>query len=80
VQNFFGPAVATGTYTGAPITLPMTGLVKANAIGNVPHNPPHTAPEFNVFVVLPTPETSGDVPAPPANLRLAPLARDQEGV
>ena len=26
-QNFYGPALVTGTYTGAPITLPMTGLV-----------------------------------------------------
>jgi PKD repeat protein len=50
-QNFFGPPVASGTYGGGTITLPMTGLTPAAAIGD--STPPATGPEFNAFVVLP---------------------------
>ena len=66
-RNFYGPAVATGTYSGAPITLPMTGLVAAPPIGNVPIVPPHTAPELGTFVLLPL---GAPAPPPPSPLRL----------
>jgi hypothetical protein len=52
-QNFFGPAVATGTYTGSPVEIPMIGLTPAAPNGNVPVAPKHSAPEFGAFVLLP---------------------------
>jgi hypothetical protein len=52
-ENFSGPPVASGTYTGAPVLIPMVGLLKQRPVGNVDTVPPHTAPEFGVFVVLP---------------------------
>jgi hypothetical protein len=51
-ENFFGPAVASGTYEGRSVSIPMTGLKVAAAAGNVPTPPKHTAPEFGAFVVL----------------------------
>jgi hypothetical protein len=53
-QNFYGSAVATGTYNGTPIVIPMTGLTIAAPNGNVPSPPIHTAPQFGTFVLLPT--------------------------
>jgi hypothetical protein len=52
-ENFFGPALVTGTYTGAPVEIPMTGLVPARPNGDVPVAPKHSAPEFGAFVLLP---------------------------
>jgi hypothetical protein len=51
-QNFFGPPVASGTYSGGTITIPMTGLTVATPVGNVPSRPGHTGPEFGAFVVV----------------------------
>ena len=51
-QNYFGQPVATGTYSGQPIIIPMTGLSFALPLGDVPVMPAHTAPEFGVFVVM----------------------------
>ncbi len=55
-QNFSGDPVATGTYTGDLITLPMNLTTVAPYIGTVTHRPPasHTAPEFAVFVLIAT--------------------------
>ena len=53
-QNFFGSPVAAGVYDGSPVMLPMAGLTPEVPIGNVPVVPDHTAPEFGVFVVLPS--------------------------
>jgi hypothetical protein len=52
-ENFFGSPVVTGTYTGSPINIPMTGLTPAAPNGTVPNPPVHTAPQFGVFVLLP---------------------------
>jgi hypothetical protein len=53
-ENWFGSAVASGTYSGDPVTIPMTGLQVALPNGVVPNPQPHTAPQFGVFVVVPT--------------------------
>lgn len=50
-QDWFGAPVATGTYDGTPLTLPMTGLTQATPVGWPA--PPASGPEFNVFVLLP---------------------------
>ena len=70
-QNFYGPAVVTGTYNGAAVTLPMTGLTPARPIGGSTTAPP-TGPEFNAFVVLPTGTSSPTQPAPTATLSASP--------
>jgi hypothetical protein len=51
-ENWFGPAVASGTYNGGTVAIPMTGLQVALPNGVVPNPQPHTAPQFGVFVVL----------------------------
>lgn len=52
-ENFFAPAVVSGTWDGKPVSVPMTGLTVAAPVGAVPSPPQHTAPEFGAFVVLP---------------------------
>lgn len=51
-ENWFGSAVASGTYNGGTVAIPMTGLQVALPNGVVPNPQPHTAPQFGVFVVL----------------------------
>jgi hypothetical protein len=51
-ENWFGPAVVSGTYNGGTVAIPMTGLQVALPNGVVPNPQPHTAPQFGVFVVL----------------------------
>jgi hypothetical protein len=53
VQDLFGAPLVSGTYSGAPVTLPMTGLRAAQPVWNQGVTPRHTAPEFAVFIVLP---------------------------
>ncbi len=56
VQSFFGAPVVSGTYSGGPITLPMTAVAPPTPVGGFAYGPvPATGPEFNVFVVLPAP-------------------------
>ena len=50
-QNYFGAPVRSGTYAGGSIGFPMTGLTAAAPIGNGSVRPPHTGPEFAVFIV-----------------------------
>ena len=50
-QNFYGPAVASGTYAGGSINLPMNSTAKATPVGFVA--PAHTGARFGAFVVLP---------------------------
>ena len=51
-QNWYHGAVVSGTYTGSPVTIPMSGLTVAQPVGSVPYPPSHTAPQFGVFVLL----------------------------
>jgi PKD repeat protein len=50
-QNFFGPPVLTGTYQGAPLVVPLSGLTSAVPVGRPA--PPATGPDFAVFILLP---------------------------
>jgi uncharacterized protein (TIGR03437 family) len=52
-ENFFAGPVASGTFDGSPVTVPMKGLTVVAPVGDVPAAPQHTAPQFGVFVVLP---------------------------
>jgi hypothetical protein len=56
VQSFFGAPVVSGTYSGGPITLPMTAVAPPTPVGGFAFGTvPATGPEFNVFVVLKQP-------------------------
>ncbi len=52
-QNFFGPPVYTGTYSGGAVSLNLNLSAVAPIIGNRHLTNTHTEPKFNVFVVLP---------------------------
>ncbi|MFN3323325.1 MAG: malectin domain-containing carbohydrate-binding protein [Bryobacteraceae bacterium] len=54
-QNYFASPVASGTYQGGPIPLPLSRTTVATPVGSVPRMPVHTGPEFGVFVILPLP-------------------------
>ncbi|MBW2458335.1 MAG: right-handed parallel beta-helix repeat-containing protein [Deltaproteobacteria bacterium] len=49
-QNFWGEPVASGTYDGTPVDVPMAGLDKETGPG-MPVLP-HSAPEFGVFMLF----------------------------
>jgi len=52
VQDFFGPPVASGSYEGGNIALPMAGRTPPAPVGRAFTPPPVTGPTFNVFVVM----------------------------
>jgi hypothetical protein len=53
VQDLFGKPLAHGTYTGGPITLPMSDPVAPpQPIGRPTARPPATRPAFDVFVLV----------------------------
>jgi len=55
VQDFYGTPVASGTYAGGQISLPMTGITPPTPLNGRPYTPaPVTGPTFNVFVVMRT--------------------------
>jgi Dockerin type I domain len=60
-QNFYGPPVMSGTYTGGALQIPMTGLTAAKPVGYA--TPASTSPQFNVFILLQTGSPSGCNPA-----------------
>ena len=51
VQDLDAGAIEEGVVTGAPVTLPMTGLTTATPVWLDAVRPRHTAPEFAVFLV-----------------------------
>lgn len=55
VQAIFGAAVASGTYGGGTISIPMTGMTPPAAIGRSTATPPTTGPAFDVFIVTSSP-------------------------
>jgi hypothetical protein len=56
VQDFYGPPVASGTYDGSALQLPMAGITPPAPIGTAAYTPaPVTGPTFNVFVLMRAP-------------------------
>jgi len=51
-QDFYGSPVASGTYQGGSIQLPMAGITPPAPVGRAYTPPPVTGPTFNVFVVM----------------------------
>jgi hypothetical protein len=93
-MNFYGAPVAAGLYTGAPVSIPMTGLTAALPVGSSLTPPPHTAPAFGAFLVLKTAAGGASDSVPPTvtvttpgagqtlsgNVILAATASDDVGV
>ncbi|HEU4628911.1 MAG TPA: right-handed parallel beta-helix repeat-containing protein [Gemmatimonadaceae bacterium] len=52
VQDFYGTPVASGTYSGGSITIPVSAVQPPRPIGG-PVTPASTGVEFNVYVVVP---------------------------
>jgi hypothetical protein len=59
VQNLMGPVVVSGTYTGSAVRIPMSSLVEVGPAVGFATKPPHTAPEFAVFLVTSRPGEAG---------------------
>ncbi|MGE5745128.1 MAG: hypothetical protein ACM368_14415 [Gemmatimonadota bacterium] len=55
VQDLFGAPVVSGEYQGAPIRIPMTGVIPPAPQGRVLRTPPRTGPAFDAFVVTRSP-------------------------
>ncbi len=56
VQNVYGAAVASGTYSGGTVSIPMNGVAPPKPIGRTaPSSAPRTGPNFDVFLVTSTP-------------------------
>ena len=53
VQNLFGAAVASGTFNGGSISVPMNGVNPPARLGRSTPTPPKTGPNFDTFVVVP---------------------------
>jgi Viral BACON domain len=51
-QDYFGVPVLSGIYSGATLTIPMTGLTVAQPTGTVPRAPLPTGPQFGAFVLI----------------------------
>ncbi|MEO8074723.1 MAG: right-handed parallel beta-helix repeat-containing protein [Acidobacteriota bacterium] len=56
VRNLSGDPVASGTYAGSPVKIPMQGLTAQPVVG-WSQTPPHTAPEFGAFLLTSSTET-----------------------
>ena len=50
-QDFFGTPVASGTYSGGSIALPMSGVAAPIPVGMSSTRAPKTGPNFDVFIV-----------------------------
>ena len=51
-QNYYGPPIASGTYSGGTVSIPLTSTSLPAVIGNDPRQYHHTSKEFNVFLVV----------------------------
>jgi hypothetical protein len=54
VYDLFGTPVASGTYDGSSISLPMSGKTPPQPAGGWVGTPPTSGPEFNAFVLIKT--------------------------
>lgn len=58
-QNYFGDPIATGTFSGEPIAIPMTSTEVAGVIGEPATPYVHTSASFGAFVLIKTGEDPG---------------------
>jgi len=56
VQDAYGAAIASGTYNGGAVAIPMNGVAPPKPIGRTAaSSAPHTGPNFDVFLVTSAP-------------------------
>jgi hypothetical protein len=56
VQDAYGAAIASGTYHGGAVAIPMNGVAPPKPIGRTAaSSAPHTGPNFDVFLVTSAP-------------------------
>ena len=67
-QNFFGAALASGTYTGGTVSVPVNGTTAVQPAGNAPLSYTHTPKTFGVLIVRPTSGGGGSPPSAPTGL------------
>lgn len=75
-ENFFGDPIATGTFNGATISVPMTTTGLTETVGEVPVAPTHSSEEFGSFVLVKT----GHYTPPPVEDDDAPVEDDDAPV
>lgn len=51
VQDLFGTPVASGTYEGSPIRIPMAGVAPPTPLGRITRTPERTGPAFDTFLL-----------------------------
>lgn len=67
-QDYFGSPVASGTYDGLAVPVPMKLTKVSTTVGAVPNPPVHTSQEFAAFVVRTVRSDAPPAPpTPPAN-------------
>ncbi|HEX5436207.1 MAG TPA: hypothetical protein VFW98_03535, partial [Gemmatimonadaceae bacterium] len=53
-EDFYGAPVATGTYEGGTLSLPVVSVRPPVPVGGrAEHTPPTTGPIFNVYIIVP---------------------------
>ncbi len=55
VQDVFGAPIASGTYGGGAVLIPMNGVTPPSPIGGSPRPPLQTGPKFDAFLVTSSP-------------------------
>jgi hypothetical protein len=55
VQALFAAPIASGTFNGSPVLIPMTGVTPPAPVGYTSSPAPRTAPDFDVFIVTTPP-------------------------
>ena len=53
VNDYYGAPVASGTYSGGSVVLPMNGVAPPPRLGRSTRTPPRTGPYFDTFIVIP---------------------------
>ena len=51
VQDVYGKPVISGTYSGSPVSIPMSGIDPPLPLGRPTRDAPKTGPRFDVFLV-----------------------------
>ena len=73
-QNYYGTPVASGTYSGGTVSIPMSGGTVPATVGNDPRGVTHTAQHLGTFVIFGggtgviVPNVSGSLSVTPSTL------------
>lgn len=54
MQNYFAQPIASGTYNGSSLEVPMTSTLVSSTVGTAPNAPTHTSNKFGAFLLVKT--------------------------